>query len=95
MRGLMSVYVDELRFYPPSPRWRHGEACHLVADTLEELHAFAGKLQLRRSWFQPHRHIPHYDLTARRRAAAIRAGAIEVKARDYVRRILFDKARGI
>ena len=91
----MSVFVDELRFYPPSPRWRYGEACHLTADTLEELHAFAGKLQLRRSWFQPHRHIPHYDLTARRRAAAIRAGAIEVKARDYVRRILFDKARGI
>ena len=90
----MTVYVDELRNYPVSPRWRYGLACHMTADTLEELHAFAGKLQLRRAWFQPHRHIPHYDLTARRRAAAIRAGAIEVKARDYVRRILFDKARG-
>ena len=88
----MTVYVDELRNYPVSPRWRYGQACHMTADTLEELHSFAGKLQLRRSWYQAHEHFPHYDLTARRRAAAVLAGAVEVRARDYVRRVL--QARG-
>jgi hypothetical protein len=56
---------------------------HLVADTLLELHEFAKKLGLKRSWFA-HRgrskHL-HYDLTtpnAKRRAA--RAGAIKISA---------------
>ena len=72
----MSVYVDELRNYPVSPRWRYGQACHMTADTLEELHAFAGKLELRRSWFQPHERWPHYDLTAKRRAMAVSLGTM-------------------
>ena len=84
----MSVYVDELRNYPVSSRWRYGQACHMPADTLEELHAFAGKLQLRRSWFQPHERCPHYDLTAKRRGMAVSLGAMEVSAREFVKRFL-------
>lgn len=89
----MTVYVDELRDYPVSGRWRYGRACHMTADTLEELHVFARKLQLLRSWFQPHERWPHYDLTANRRALAVSLGAIEISAREFVKRFLREKDR--
>ena len=49
---------------------------------LIELHDFAGKLGLRRDWFQPHPSHPHYDLTARKRDAAMRLGAWFLPARE-------------
>ena len=66
------VYVDPLCNHG----WRLGPSCHMYADTLEELHAFAARIGLKRQWFQDKR-LPHYDLTARRRAAAVKLGAIE------------------
>ncbi|QIS16897.1 DUF4031 domain-containing protein [Nocardia arthritidis] len=92
----MSVYVDQLIDYGetarkrrlPDTRW-----CHLTADTRQELHRFAARIGLRRTWFQdpvvsgkpwpakpgsPHARMWHYDLTPGKRAAAIRAGAIEI-----------------
>ncbi len=75
----MAVYVDKLRDWG----WRLGPSCHLVADTLEELHAFALGIGLRRSWFQDKR-TPHYDLTEKRRAAAVKAGAVELEDREFV-----------
>ncbi|MGX1774789.1 DUF4031 domain-containing protein [Nocardia brasiliensis] len=92
----MSVYVDGLTDYGdiarkrrlPGTRW-----CHLTADSREELHAFAARIGMRRSWFQdpcvvgkplpskpgsPHSRMWHYDLTPSKRAAAVRAGAVEI-----------------
>lgn len=70
----MAVYVDTLVDYG----WRLGPSCHMVADDLEELHAFARKVGLRRSWLHISRGgIPHYDLTVRRRAVAIKLGAVD------------------
>jgi len=61
----------------PNAFWRYRQSCHLFSDdNLPELHAFAHKLGLRREWFQD-RDLPHYDLTARKRAAALLAGAVE------------------
>ena len=43
-------------------RHRSGWWCHMVSDrSVEELHAFASEMGLRRGWFQGGRH-PHYDL---------------------------------
>lgn len=67
----MSVYVDALREWG----WKYGASSHLYADTLEELHAFAARLGLKRAWFQDGKR-PHYDLTAAKRTMAIRLGAI-------------------
>lgn len=56
---------------------RNGDMwCHLFATDAdsEELHAFARKIGLRRSWFQG----DHYDLTPGRRRDAVAAGAIQV-----------------
>jgi hypothetical protein len=78
----MSVWVDDLRDWG----WRLGPSCHLFADTREELHLFAALIGMRAGWFQDNPRLWHYDLTARRRATAITMGAIEMSARDSVRR---------
>ncbi len=76
----MAVYVDELVAYPGKGRW-----CHMVSDDLEELHAMAAKIGLRREWFQNHTRHPHYDLMAFTRTRAVENGAIEVSRRELVR----------
>lgn len=69
------VYVDMLINYG----WKLGPSCHLLADSVEELHEFAAKLGMKRSWFQMSRMgLPHYDLVASRRAKAVKLGAIEI-----------------
>jgi hypothetical protein len=79
----MSVYVDQLTPCVTSPQWRWPKSCHLVADTVEELHGFAGRIGLRRSWFQLSRcGMPHYDLTPARRQRAVEQGAIEITRRQ-------------
>lgn len=67
----MAVYVDDERI-----PWRGREWCHLVADTLPELHAFAEQLGLRRAWFQERASYPHYDVTASVRGRALQMGAL-------------------
>ncbi len=78
----MSVYVDDLFDARPfnSPTWPYAQACHLTADTLPELHAFARKLGLKRTWFQDYRPHQHYDLTAGKRGQAVGLGAVEIDA---------------
>lgn len=61
----------------------------MIADTLEELHAMAGALGLKRAWFQfkPKASgicVPHYDLIRTKRAAAIKLGAIPVDREQAV-----------
>ena len=89
----MPVYVDALR---PCKPWggqigkKHIESCHLFADTLQELHDFAGKIGLEFAWFQTHRRkdgtygIPHYDLTPGKHNQAIKSGAILLSDREAV-----------
>jgi hypothetical protein len=54
--------------------------CHMMADTEAELHEMADKIGMKRAWFQG----DHYDLTPKRRAAALLLGAVEVSSRDLV-----------
>jgi hypothetical protein len=83
----VAVYVDDWRQWarvgPIEARWSH-----LTADTDEELHELAGRIGLRREWFQD-RHSDetrhHYDVTDERRAEAIAAGAIPVTWREGAR----------
>lgn len=82
----MTVYVDELVVWPTRIRCFKAGSAHLTADTDEELHELAARIGLRRAWFQMSSSgVPHYDLTPRKRAAAIAAGAIFVPARDQAR----------
>ncbi len=70
------VYVDMLINYG----WKYGASCHLLADTEDELHEFAAKIGMKRSWFQSGdmASMPHYDLVASRRKWAVKIGAIEI-----------------
>lgn len=73
----MSVYVDDIAVCATGKNWHWPKACHLVADSVNELHKFADKLGLKRSWFQ-RRTIPHYDLTENVRKKAVTLGAVEI-----------------
>ncbi|KAB8162939.1 DUF4031 domain-containing protein [Streptomyces sp. 3MP-14] len=83
----MAVYVDEIRDYTWLARargLRHTHWCHLTADGVDELHAFADRLGLRRTWFQrkgPRDYRWHYDITPPKRAQAVKLGAVEVDRR--------------
>ncbi|WP_458762826.1 DUF4031 domain-containing protein [Cupriavidus basilensis] len=64
--------------------WRGRHWCHLVADTLDELHSFARALGLRRAWFQAQASLPHYDVTVETRSIALSRGANVVDRRTLV-----------
>jgi hypothetical protein len=66
----MTVYVDNVRI-----SWRGRYWCHLVADSIEELHCFARELGLEHNWFQRTASYPHYDVTVEMRDKAVRLGA--------------------
>jgi hypothetical protein len=80
----MTVYVDEIldwTLIAQSRGLRHTHWCHLTADTERELHEFAARLGLRRSWYQRKGANDvgwHYDVTPNKRAQAVRLGAREV-----------------
>jgi len=74
----MSVYVDDARI--PFGRMK---MCHMVADTIEELHEMAERLGLRR-WFQAHASFPHYDICLSKREHAITLGAKPITRRELV-----------
>jgi hypothetical protein len=69
----MSVYVDDA-----VTLWRGQRWAHLMADTLEELHAMAAQLGLPRRAFQDRPSGAHYDVTVEMRAQALRLGATAI-----------------
>jgi hypothetical protein len=73
----MAVYVDWLINYGWKLRGYKTPSCHLTADSLDELHAFALQIGMKREWFQLGS-LPHYDLTPQRRKAAVDFGAVEL-----------------
>lgn len=66
----MTVYVDDA-----VTLWRGRRWAHLMADSLEELHAFAARLGIPRHAFQNKTSGAHYDVTAELRELAISLGA--------------------
>lgn len=73
----MTVYVDHAFAAGDWGRWTGGG--HLQADTVDELHAFAARMGLRRQWFQSQPDRPekdHYDLSAAGRELALSLGAV-------------------
>lgn len=76
----MSVYVDSEK-----NAFRGMIMCHMLADTVEELHSMAMRIGMKRSWFQAHvGSYPHYDLSLGRRELAIRYGAIVCDRNEIV-----------
>ncbi len=89
----MSVYVDDTR--APGPWFSHQAYwSRLSADSRAELHAFAERIGLFRSWFddQP-RGRWHYPVTDSRRRDALFVGARRVTAAE-LDAIFARRARG-
>jgi hypothetical protein len=85
------ILVDSIQATFPAVhghvKWCHMMTDDLSEDGLQELHDFAGKLGLKRSWFQNHnKAFPHYDLTPSKRRLAVQLGAEEVAGVDMVKR---------
>ena len=92
----MTVYVDAAR-HKTGPRGRV-KYCHLTADSVEELHAFALKIGVKRCWFEVSRRgVPHYDLNEKMRSTALENGARCLTSlssvREKVQRTLGTNAR--
>ncbi|MEZ0471058.1 DUF4031 domain-containing protein [Luteimonas salinilitoris] len=69
----MTVYVDDA-----VTLWRGRRWAHLMADTLDELHAFAARLGIPRRAFQNRTSGAHYDVPAELRDTAIALGATAI-----------------
>ncbi len=91
----MTVYVDDIRIPAKVGRFE-AKWSHLIADSRDELHEFAQRLGLRRSYFQDpavngkpkadpgtlHAEMWHYDVTESKRQQAIRLGAVAIGWHD-------------
>jgi predicted transglutaminase-like protease len=75
----MAVYVDSM-----NAKFGRMIMCHMVSDSLEELHAMAEKIGMKREWFQDKGSMPHYDVSRSRKALAIKYGAIEIDREKLV-----------
>lgn len=77
----MAVYVDEAVW-----QWRGMLWCHMTADTLDELHDMAGRLGLKRGWYQgpPKTRYAHYDTISSKRLKALKLGVVPVDDRVIV-----------
>ena len=89
----MTVYVDDA-----ATLWRGERWAHLMADTLDELHAFAQRLGIPRRAFQDKTSGAHYDITGALRERAIALGAVAIsrhRDRDLLRAVIRNaKAQG-
>lgn len=74
----MTVYVDDMQ-RPARVGRLNAIWSHLMADTDDELHAFAARLGLKRAWHQKAgTPISHYDVTEPKRQQALRLGAVPI-----------------
>lgn len=69
----MTVYVDNMR--APDGRM---VMCHMIADSVNELHAMADAIGVARRWYQG----DHYDIALSKRSLAIAKGAVEITWRQ-------------
>ncbi|NLA68261.1 MAG: DUF4031 domain-containing protein [Gammaproteobacteria bacterium] len=87
----MAVYVDDA-----VTLWRGRRWAHLMADTLDELHAFAASLGMPRHAFQDRTSGAHYDVTAELRERAIALGAVPIsrhRDREQMRAVIANARR--
>lgn len=73
----MTVYVDDM-YKLTMGRFGRMKMSHMIADTDDELHAFAERLGLKRQWFQGN----HYDVSLSVRRQAVELGAVEITIRQ-------------
>lgn len=75
----MTVYVDNMQ-----ASYGRMVMCHMIADTDKELLDMCDIIGVQKKWIQ---HVGtykvHFDIAQTKRAAAVRAGAVEITLRQY------------
>jgi hypothetical protein len=81
----MTVYVDNMH-ETPMGKYGRMKMCHMIADTVEELHEMADKIGVKRKWYQGDKTgKPHYDICSSKRKLAVEYGAKEITMREAVK----------
>lgn len=75
----MAIYVDFVRIEFKSHRW-----CHMLVDTLQELHEFAALIDVDKRLFHRNASYPHYDVTVQMRETAIEYGALPADRKKII-----------
>ncbi len=83
----MPVYVDN--YYELTGRnFGRMKMCRMIADSTKELLKMVDAIGVKRKWIQhPGTCNEHFDICLSKRAKAVKMGAIEVSAREYVKEI--------
>jgi len=96
---LMTIYVDAVKEYPiaaiqkSARRWGHSWS-HMWTDAdPQELHLMANRLGLKRSYYQEHSILKHYDVTPNKRTLALQHGAIEMTAKSAIKELLRERIK--
>lgn len=89
------VYVDkifDITSYRNVPRCMRSGACHMWADTPDELINIARRIGLKLEWIQKEgTDSVHFDLTPKKRVAALVVGAVEASFKEHRRKILIER----
>lgn len=73
------MYVDNAFVERRGRHW-----CHLIADSVEELHDFAASIGLPKHAFHRAARIPHYDVTAPQRQLVLAKGVKAITVRQGI-----------
>lgn len=79
------IYVDPLLNHGFRYKGNLMPTCHMWGDTDDELHSFAQKIGIKRSWCHNSRNFAHYDLAPGKRNIAVKNGAIELSMPEAVK----------
>jgi hypothetical protein len=79
------IYIDD--FNCP---FRGMIMCHMIADSVEELHEMADKIGVQRKYFQS-KSYPHYDIALSKKKIAVEHGAKAISCKELV--LIIQKAR--
>lgn len=75
----MAIYVDFVCI-----EFRYHKWCHMLTDTLQELHEFAALIDVDKRLFHRNASYPHYDVTVQMRETAIEYGALPADRRKII-----------
>lgn len=75
----MAVYVDFVKIEFRGYKW-----CHMLADSLQELHEFADLIEVDKRLFHRDASYPHYDITVQMREAALEHGAVKATRKQII-----------
>lgn len=76
----MAIYIDNVQIPHIGKLW-----CHMVADSLVELHTFAQLLNIPKRGFHVNASYPHYDITVELREKALTLGALIGTRKEIIR----------